>query len=105
MVNEVRIWVAAGRVKIHPRCKQLIGCLRYGIWDNKRTQFARSGAYGHFDALAALVYLIRNIDINSNPVPAHYGLTQDNWVLDQEEAQRSANAQAIMSIFKPRQRY
>lgn len=69
MVNQVRIWVGQGRIKVSPRCKQTIGCLAYGVWNEKRTDFDRARDYGHFDALAALMYLIRNIDDKVNPIP------------------------------------
>lgn len=101
MVNEVRMWAASGRIRVHPRCQQLIGCLRYGIWDNKRVKFARSSSYGHFDAIAALVYLVRNIDVHTNPVPSYYGFTQDHFVLESKVA-TTANAAAIMTMFQPR---
>lgn len=73
MINEVRLMVQAGRIVINPRCKQLIGCLKFGVWDSKRTGFARSTTYGHFDALAALIYMVRNIALNSNPIPKDHG--------------------------------
>ena len=91
MVNKVRLWVSTGRIHVNPRCSQLIGCLRNGIWDTKREEFSRSKAFGHFDALAALVYLVRNIDETRNPIPANYGKTyhthmiQDNQNRNQME--------------------
>jgi len=72
MVNELRINVQAGKVIVHPRCTETIGCLRYGIWEENRRTFARSSEYGHFDALAALIYLNRNIDRLTNPIPATF---------------------------------
>lgn len=78
MVNQVRILVNAGRIVVNPKCKQLIGCLRYGVWDERKIQFARSKAYGHFDALASLVYFVRNVDYSVNPIPMHYGKDVDN---------------------------
>ena len=74
MVNEVRLWVNSSRVLVHPRCKYLIGCLENGIWDKNKKEFARSVAYGHFDGIAALCYLVRHIDTNTNPIPAMFGL-------------------------------
>jgi len=74
MVNEVRLWLAAGRLRVNPRCRQLIGCLEFGIWDKHRREFDRSSLYGHFDAFAALMYLIRNVDTHTNPIPANYGV-------------------------------
>jgi hypothetical protein len=73
MVNAVRIWVQHGRVIVHPRCKNLRGCLRSGIWDEPRREFDHSIAFGHFDWLAALVYGVRNVDTITNPIPITYG--------------------------------
>jgi hypothetical protein len=72
MINEVRLLVASGRIRIHPRCTKLIGCVRYGVWDEKKKAFARSNVYGHFDHLAALIYLVRNLSTNTNPIPADH---------------------------------
>lgn len=85
MVNLVRIWVNAGRVIVSPRCKQLIGCLSYGIWNDKRTDFDRTPQYGHFDALAALMYLIRSVDDRINPIPVNYGKSPDDHFLPLDE--------------------
>ena len=76
MVNEVRMFVKQGRLIVDPKCKQLIGCLKFGIWNKKagKREFARSTALGHYDALAALVYLIRNLDPSLNPIPASYNV-------------------------------
>lgn len=81
MVNKVREWVQADRVRISPKCVKLLGCLKYGVWDERRKEFDRSPFYGHFDHLAALVYLIRNIDENSNPVPVGYGADPLNTII------------------------
>jgi len=76
MINEVRLMVKQGRILVHPDCKMLIGCLKYGIYNDKKKKrdFARSKVYGHYDWLAALVYLVRNLDTYSNPIPKAYGL-------------------------------
>jgi hypothetical protein len=81
MINELRVWVAAGRLEIHPRCKNLIGCLRYGVWKEDKNghrgkDLDRYDEYGHFDALMALVYLIRNVDVVTNPVPPDFGVSK-----------------------------
>lgn len=81
MVNEVRIFVGAGRLIVSPKCKMLIGNLKYGIFDERHRTFARSTIYKHFDHLAALIYMIRNIDQTTNPVPNTYGLsTGSHWL-------------------------
>lgn len=79
MINEVRIWVGRGRVIVHPRCVQTVGCLRYAVWNEKRSEFDRSNRFGHFDALAALMYLVRNVDQRGNPIPEDYGQKGEQW--------------------------
>ena len=70
MVNKVRLWVDSGRIVVHPRCTELVQCLKYGVYqDDKRDKFGRSKTLGHFDMLAALVYLVRSIDEVTNPIP------------------------------------
>lgn len=92
MVNEVREWVKPGMLEVDPKCKLLIGCLKYGVWDEKRAKFARSKVYGHFDHLAALIYLIRNVSRSSNPIPANYGHEPHrSWIPKKE----SNNAQQL----------
>lgn len=81
MVNEARIWVKSGRVRISPNCLELIGCLKHGRWDAKKTAFDDSKMFGHFDALAAFIYSIRIIDQTNNPIPANYGLSKDCLIL------------------------
>jgi len=78
MVGELRIWINAGRILIHPRCTELIGCLRSAVWDKTKSEFQRSGVYGHFDALDALIYLVRTVDDRTNPIPWNYGLDTTN---------------------------
>jgi len=73
MINEVRIMVGAGRIIVDPKCKMMSGCLKYGVWNTKKTQFARSGVYGHYDHLAALIYLVRNLAKHTNPIPVDHG--------------------------------
>lgn len=77
MVNKVRVWSQNKRIVVHPRCKHLSGCLSMAIWDGtkgQRVQFGRSTSYGHYDALASLIYLIRNVNESTNPVPTTFGM-------------------------------
>lgn len=71
MVNELRVFVGQGRLRVSERCRETIGCLRTAIWNKQRSQFDVSDLYGHFDALAALIYMVRNLNQNSNPIPVH----------------------------------
>lgn len=74
MVSDVREVVKDGGLIVHPDCVQLIGCLRNGVFTktkggNRGKEFARSKAFGHYDAMAALVYWIRELDKITNPLP------------------------------------
>lgn len=74
MVSDVREVVKDGRLLVDPSCLQLLGCLRNGVFTktkagNRGKEFARSKAYGHYDGLAALIYLIRELDQVTNPLP------------------------------------
>lgn len=106
MINEVRLMVQAGQLLIHPRCKKLIGCLRYGVWDTKKKAFARSSVYGHFDHLAALVYLIRNLAKHTNPIPASHGFENHTaWmghIKDKDKASHNVREITKILINKPR---
>lgn len=68
-INQLRMMVQSGQIKINPRCKTLIQHIKNATWNNKRTEFSRSADNGHFDSLDALLYLVRNIDRNKNPFP------------------------------------
>jgi hypothetical protein len=85
MVNEVRLWINAGRLFVHPRMVYTIGCLENGIWTKDHKEFGRSATFGHFDALAALCYLIRHIDTNTNPIPPLLGLSQNTHSIPAEK--------------------
>ncbi len=102
MINEVRLMVQAGQIIIHPRCQKLIGCLRYGVWDNKKKAFARSTVYGHFDHLAALVYLVRNLAKHTNPIPASHGFENHKaWMGNIKDKDRSNNSREISRALIP----
>ena len=98
MINEVRIWVNAGRVKVDPSCKQLIGCLHKGIWNERRDEFERVPEYGHFDALASLMYLIRNVDRTTNPIPIAYGRSEQATFFP-DYVKQNKNRDTIKKIF------
>lgn len=71
-LNNVRLWINQKKIIINPRCKDLILHLRNATWNKSRTQFTRSSTFGHFDFVAALVYLVRNVNANRNPYPPGY---------------------------------
>jgi len=84
MVNKIRVWIASGRLEIDESCKILIDSLKFGIWNDARSEFARSKSLGHYDAIASIMYMIRNIDEETNPIPIKLGFDQVN--LDPDES-------------------
>jgi hypothetical protein len=100
MVNQARLWVSAGRVRVNPRCKYTLGCLKNGVWNRQRDDWAHTMTWGHFDALAALIYLIRGIDVMTNPVPANFGLDVQTHNLVPGQVPATMNYKALSEAFK-----
>jgi len=94
MVNFLREKLQKREIIINPKCQTLIRHLRNVKWKKgDKSVFARSQDDGHYDAVAALTYLIRSIDYRKNPYPAHYGIEQKdlfgNYILAKETKQSS----------------
>lgn len=101
MINSVRLLVGAGRLRVAPRCKMLIGCLRNAIWNERHKDFARSEAFGHYDHLAALMYLVVSLDTYTNPIPNDYGYDAYSQINRPAGHQNATNA-TVRSIFSKR---
>jgi len=98
MVNNVRIEINKGRIRVHPRCKQLVGSLNFGVWEDNRKQFARSNTFGHFDAFAALMYLLRSVDYVTNPIPPMIDIDESNTYVPEGYAEQNSNNQMVESM-------
>ncbi len=69
MVNKVCVYMGGLRIIISEACPFLIGSLYNCVWkDHLKKEFARSKTYGHGDAVATLIYMVRNL-VESNPIP------------------------------------
>jgi hypothetical protein len=80
MVNKLRIWFKDKRIVINPKCKFLIGTLKSALWNKHRTEFHRTKLYGHADAIASLMYMVRNVNESTNPIPVYFGKSgQDHF--------------------------
>lgn len=83
MVSDVREIVKEGRVTASPKCVQLIGCMRNGVWTKTKggargKEFSRSKTFGHYDGFAAAMYFIREADLDTNPLPPEYKNDMEN---------------------------
>jgi hypothetical protein len=102
-INNMRQMLAEERIIIHPRCKTLIQHLKVGIWAKNKKDFERSAANGHFDAIPALYYLVRNLDEKRNPYPPGY--QRDNthsYYTPQAGKQFTPAQQTWVDLFKSR---
>jgi hypothetical protein len=68
-INEVRMKIGAHQIVINPRCTNLIFQLKAATWAKNRKTFDRTEESGHYDLIAALVYLVRNVQYHKNPYP------------------------------------
>lgn len=89
MVSDVREVVKDGRLLVDPSCLQLLGCLRNGVFTktkagNRGKEFARSKAFGHYDAMAALIYLVRELDQVTNPLPPVEDRDEENMYISKK---------------------
>lgn len=98
MVNEVRIWVGSGRLEVSSRCSILIDTLRYALWDEDRKKWERSERLGHFDALAALMYLVRNVDQRTNPIPVDYGKPSESYFFPEDPETRRDRLKKMLNV-------
>lgn len=73
-INNLRTYMANFQIYTNPRCKTLIHHMKHGTWNKQRTSFARSPDDGHYDAIDALIYFVRNIEFGKNPYPRNYRL-------------------------------
>jgi len=74
-INALRIRFKSGRIKIRKRCKHLRFQLKVGMWNTSRSSFERGDETGHLDAIDALVYLNRNLNVTHNPYPSNVGVS------------------------------
>lgn len=102
-VNQLRMMVRNRKLRIHPRCKQLIRQLHTTIWNKQRTSYERNKD-GHGDLLDALVYMVRNIDRANNPFPAESRPNADNNFMFRHQDANGSGA-AILSLFSRKRVY
>lgn len=100
MVQKVRDWFADEKVYFAPDAIEALNCARFAIWAKSRDEFARSPKYGHYDALAALTYLIRNINEHKDPIPGDLGFDRNTMFMTAEKAKQIRDARnSLAEIF------
>lgn len=106
-LNKVRQMIAERRIIIDPKCVTLINHMKNGTWDKARKEYKRSGAFGHYDFIDALTYLVRNLDEYRNPYPrgyAHQKLGENGpyFISEHKENQENNKYNKLSEMFKPK---
>jgi PBSX family phage terminase large subunit len=107
MVNFLRTMIKQQRVIINPECITLISHLRNAKWKNssEKLEFARSADFAHFDAVDALIYLLRRVDFNKNPYPSSYNVNRkDLYVVNKDSLESNDTMTALKKLFAPKKR-
>lgn len=94
----------AGQLAINPDgCPMLLQQMEAAIWNKARTEFDKgaSRAMGHYDGVAALVYLTRNVVKQENPFPVNYELPSGvhSFVIPGDTAQPKTEAEKWASMY------
>jgi hypothetical protein len=104
LINRTRTLLASRRIKIHPRCENLIKQCLGGLWNIKRTDYERIPGLGHLDAVMALVYTVDCIDFANNPELSQRKYDPDNYPVEMyknvvaHEKQYSNAQQSLMRL-------
>lgn len=99
-LNNLRMYLADERIIIHPRCVSLIRHLSHATWNKAKKSFTRSPDNGHYDAVDAAVYLVRNVQWTKNPYPSSYGLPsgQDSFKQRETGSNMESNVKQMFNI-------
>lgn len=106
-INQLRDRFAKGKIKILEKCEVTRFQLKVGLWNDQRTNYLRShssssSSTGHLDAIDALIYLNRNIDIRKNPYPKWVGVTPETHFINPElmkEQELTSSELALKNAF------
>lgn len=100
-ISKLRLLVQSENILISPKCKYLITHLKYATWNNKRDGFDRDQQNGHFDALDALIYFVRNVQYNKNPYPSSHFMPAGTLWETEKDSNLPEFHQHLKNIFNP----
>jgi hypothetical protein len=101
-LNNMRIFLKEGRIIINPKCVTLINHLKYAKWNKQRSSFARSKDHGHYDAVDALKYLVRSVQLGKNPYPQGFGMGSGERWFHGDKPPSDPKYDKFKSLFKPK---
>lgn len=102
MLNQFRILVNVGKIRVSPTAVMVISNLKNALWTKTRDKLDKDPFNHHFDHLMALVYLTRGLVQNDNPIPPNFGM-DGNRVIDlnfDKQNTQSEAAKVMQQAFK-----
>ncbi len=105
MVQKVRDWIYDDRMLFSPAAEFAMKSAAAAHWaKGDKDSFAKSKIYGHYDACAALIYLIRNIDEINDPLPMLMGVDPYTHFINPnlQNTQNAGNIRELQGVFNPR---
>jgi PBSX family phage terminase large subunit len=66
-INFVRMLLLQERLRINPRCENMIRQLKNCVWKSNKMEWEHTEKEGHFDLIDALIYFCRSVNISKNP--------------------------------------
>jgi hypothetical protein len=102
MVEKVKDWEYEERIKFLPEAEFVARSMSAAHWTKNRDEFARSRIYGHYDHMAAIVYLVRNVDETTDPIPALHNVDRYTTFTMPNSPELARNGAGLQTIFNPR---
>jgi len=105
MVQKVRDWIYDDRLYYAPAAEYAMKSAAAAHWaKGDKDSFAKSKIYGHYDHLAALVYLVRNVDDVQDPLPMLMGVDPFTHFIDPNirNIPGVGDMRELQQIFNPR---
>ncbi len=103
-INALDVGLSQHKVIIHPKCTHTLYHMKFARWDKNRRNFLKlkdspSGQIkgGHADALAAIIYLHRNIIKSKNPYPVGYGEISGSGVFNSQLRKDNSGDKSVKS--------
>ncbi len=101
-INLLRIMVRRRQIRVHESCVNLLNQLQYGSWKTSASghrDYKRTPELGHCDAIDCLLYMIRNINKNRNPIPP---IKRDpyGYYAETTDVKQSKNARVLSRLFE-----
>lgn len=97
-INQLALAFAQNKILVDPCCEFLAASLESGRFNKNRTDFMRSEALGHCDAIAALMYTWRMIDKTTNPFPKKVYDYENSYVNPVSKSERRG-LEVVADIF------